>query len=242
MDGRLVISPKDQMPWFHAHRSYFTGFWAFAASPRQLGLEPDKLLTRVDDNSTNAGPLGRFDWVWTPKDPIAALNAKVRGSEAGMESLRCWMVASDEEKILEFVNETDASGAYREPWRQHWKGSWYDRSGEVHCDPWSFKAGDNYTVVAMNGIDDRYEWTPDQSDFFTMMQHGIFFLNYETDGDGGEEAVGPTMEVFGDFDTDMNNDVKIKVTYQAEKELEELEAEMNERMKSNIRVIRQESP
>ena len=173
---------------------------------------------------------------------MEALMERIESSEAGMAALRCFMRSSDGEKTLERVNETDSSSRYPEAWRQNWKGNWYDRAGEVHCDPWSFKAGDNYTVVAMNGIDDRYEWTPDQRDFSTMMQHGIFFLNYETDGDGGEEAVGPTMEVFGDFDTDCKNDVKIKGTYQAEKEVEELEAEMNERMKSNIRVIRQESP
>ncbi|QDZ23632.1 hypothetical protein HOP50_11g61720 [Chloropicon primus] len=210
VDGNVIVSPEDQMPWFHAHRSYFTAFWAFAASPEELGLTTD-LLRRVDDNNaTKNGPLDdRWDWVWTPKDPPRALFERVRGSEKGINSLRCWLSASDEEKVLEYVNGTSKSPDYRQAWQQDWKASWYDRSGEVHCKPWTFKKGDNYTVVALNGIDERYNWTHDQSDFFTMMQHDIFFLAYETTG----PELGPTMEIFGDFESSGRNEVKVKWTY-----------------------------
>ena len=43
VDGKVIVSPEDQLPWFHAHRSYFTAFWAFAASPEELGLSTDLL-------------------------------------------------------------------------------------------------------------------------------------------------------------------------------------------------------
>ena len=201
VDGKVIISPEDQLPWFHAHRSYFTAFWAFAASPEELGLTT-KLLRKVDDNNqTRNGKLDKFDLVWTPDDPIRALEEKVAQSKKGLKSLRCWLVASDEEKVLEYVNETAGfSPELSEPWQQNWKGSWYDRAGEVHCNPWSFKKGDSYTLVGMNGIDDRYNWTHDQSDFFTMMQHNILFLLYETIG----PELGPTMEMFGSFNTQGN--------------------------------------
>ena len=201
VDGKIIISPEDQLPWFHAHRSYFTAFWAFAASPEELGLTT-KLLRKVDDNNqTRNGKLDKFDLVWTPDDPIRALEEKVAQSKKGLKSLRCWLVASDEEKVLVYVNETAGfSPELSEPWQQNWKGSWYDRAGEVHCNPWSFEKGDRYTVVGMNGIDDRYNWTHDQSDFFTMMQHNILFLLYETIG----PELGPTMEMFGGFNTQGN--------------------------------------
>ena len=96
-----------------------------------------------------------------------------------------------------------------EPWQQNWKGSWYDRAGEVHCNPWSFKKGDSYTLVGMNGIDDRYNWTHDQSDFFTMMQHNILFLLYETTG----PELGPTMEILGDFRSKGKNIVALMWSY-----------------------------
>ena len=131
-------------------------------------------------------------------------------SKKGLKSLRCWLVASDEEKVLEYVNETAGfSPELSEPWQQNWKGSWYDRAGEVHCNPWSFKKGDSYTVVGMNGIDDRYNWTHDQSDFFTMMQHNILFLLYETTG----PELGPTMEILGDFRSKGKNIVSLMWSY-----------------------------
>ena len=38
------------------------------------------------------------------------------------------------EKVLVYVNETAGfSPELSEPWQQNWKGSWYDRAGEVHC-------------------------------------------------------------------------------------------------------------
>ena len=210
VDGKVIISPEDQLPWFHAHRSYFTAFWAFAASPEELGLTT-KLLRKVDDNNqTRNGKLDEYDLVWTPDDPIRALEEKVAQSKKGLKSLRCWLVASDEEVVLEFVNETAGfSPELSEPWQQNWKGSWYDRAGEVHCNPWSFKKGDSYTVVGMNGIDDRYNWTHDQSDFFTMMQHNILFLLYETTG----PELGPTMEILGDFRSKGKNIVSLMWSY-----------------------------
>ena len=209
----------------------------------------------MDDNSTNAGKLGQWDYVWAPEDPTKSLWERVKKSEKGQKSLRCRMMASEEEKILEYVNETGVSDTFSEPWQQNWKGSWYDCSGEVHCDPWSFKKGDSYTVVAMNGIDPRYEWTHDQSDFFTMMQHGIFFLAYETAG----PDLGPTMEIFGDFHTDGHNEVKIKWSYVPEalsngtdfffgnkkrqRLYEEvLEEYLNDQMNSSITVMRDDPP
>ena len=159
---------------------------------------------------TKNGPLDEYDVVWTPEDPSKALEEKVATSKKGLKSLRCWMVASDEEKVLEYVNETAGfSPELSEPWQQNWKGSWYDRAGEVHCNPWSFKKGDSYTVVGMNGIDDRYNWTHDQSDFFTMMQHNILFLLYETTG----PELGPTMEMFGAFSKTGMTHVIVKWSY-----------------------------
>ena len=210
VDGKVIISPEDQLPWFHAHRSYFTAFWAFAASPEELGLTTDLLEEVGDNNVTKNGDVDhKFDMVWKPKDPMKALEEKVAGSKAGLKSLRCWMVASNEEVVLEFVNETVPSTENSQPWQQNWKGSWYDRAGEVHCNPWSFKKGDSYTVVGMNGIDDRYNWTHDQSDFFTMMQHNILFLLYETTG----PELGPTMEMFGGFQIEGQSRVVLKWSY-----------------------------
>ena len=210
VDGKVIVSPEDQLPWFHAHRSYFTAFWAFAASPEELGLTTDLLEEVGDNNVTKNGDVDhKFDMVWKPKDPMKALEEKVAGSKAGLKSLRCWMVTSNEEVVLEFVNETVPSTENSQPWQQNWKGSWYDRAGEVHCNPWSFKKGDSYTVVGMNGIDDRYNWTHDQSDFFTMMQHNILFLLYETTG----PELGPTMEMFGGFQIEGQSRVVLKWSY-----------------------------
>jgi len=258
-DGRMIISPEDQLPWFHAHRSYFDSMWAFAASPEELGLRPEELLTRVDDNNqTKNGPLGEFDYVWSQKnwtkgDAIRALEDKVGGSDKGFQSLRCWLRTSDEERVLEFVDGTAKEP--REAKDQDWKASWYDRSGEVHCDPWSFKAGDNYTVVALNGIDqEKYNWTHDQSDFFTMMQHGIFFTAYETTG----PELGPTVEMFGDFDSSLASDVKVKMSYVPdslkgdaeryfrEENAEEFRRAINEdfdgKIGGHVNIIRQATP
>ena len=209
VDGKVIISPEDQLPWFHAHRSYFTAFWAFAASPEELGLTTDLLEKVGDNNVTKNGPLDEYDLVWVPEDPTKALEEKVARSKKGLKSLRCWLIASDQEVVLEFVNETVPSPELSEPWQQNWKGSWYDRAGEVHCNPWSFKKGDSYTVVGMNGIDDRYNWTHDQSDFFTMMQHNILFILYETTG----PELGPTMEMFGGFSMTDLTQVLLKWSY-----------------------------
>ena len=210
-DGKVLISPQDQLPWFHSHRSYFKAMWAFDASAEDLGLTLD-LLHKVDDYE---GHLDKYDLVWTPdgEDATQALMDRINNSTAGMDALRCWLVGSDEEKILEYVNGTDSSSLYPESWQQNWKESWYDRAGEVHCkDSWTFEKGDSYTVVTLNGVDDRLM---DKMDTFTMFQHAILFLAYETP-EGSE--LGPTMEVYGDFSTEhpVNGgfmDLKLKTTW-----------------------------
>ncbi|QDZ24797.1 hypothetical protein HOP50_14g73370 [Chloropicon primus] len=206
-NGEIIISPEDQMPWFHAHRSYFTAFWAFASSPEDLGLTSD-LLKPVDDNNvTKNGPLDMFDKVWTPEDPIQALSDKI--GLKGKESMRCWLMHNEDEKVLEFVEGSDSSSKYPSAWQQDWKASYYDRAGEVHCKPWSFKKGERYTVVALNGLDPHFNWTHDQSDFFTMMQHNILFLPYKSHG----PELGPTMEIYGNFETNSRNQVRMPWTY-----------------------------
>ena len=175
VDGKVLVSRKDQFPWFHAHRKFCGAAWVFAATPEELGLTTD-LLQVVDDNENEHQETRPGDLVWNPpesEDPIASLLRRVGESEAGLASLRCWLAGSEEEKVLEHVNATDASSAYPEAWRQNWIEGWYDRAGEVHCDEWSFKRGDDITVVTLNGLDAR---VPDL-DLYT--QHGVFFLPYE---------------------------------------------------------------
>jgi hypothetical protein len=204
-DGKVIISPEDQLPWFHSHRSYFKSMWAFAASAEELGLTQD-LLHPVDDY--DQGALDRYDLVWTPdgEDATQALMDRISKSAAGMDSLKCWLTGSDEEKILEHVNGTDASELYPETWQQNWKESWYDRAGEVHCNPWSFEKGDDYTIVTLNGVHDELL---DKLDHFTWLQHGILFIAYESTG----TEIGPTLEIYGNFDMTDGMALKMKTTF-----------------------------
>ncbi len=102
------------------------GVWAFAATPEELGLTKD-LLQVVDDNTNPHSPTADNDLIWNPEvaDPVAALMARVQASEAGLEALRCWMLDSDDEQGLEFVNGTDASRAFPNAWNQNWIEGWY---------------------------------------------------------------------------------------------------------------------
>jgi hypothetical protein len=152
----------------------------------------------VDDNES-VQPTESYDLVWTPdsEDATQALMDRIRKSAAGMDALRCWSTDSEQEKMLEYVNGTDSSALYPESWHQNWKESWYDRAGEVHCDPWSFKKGDSYTVVTLNGVDDRIS----ADDLSIMTQHGAFFVAYESTG----PELGPTMEVYGPYSNDMKH-------------------------------------
>jgi hypothetical protein len=194
-DGRVLISEEDQLPWFHSHRKFCHSVWVFAASPEELGLTQD-LLQPVDDNES-VQPTESYDLVWTPdsEDATQALMDRIRKSAAGMDALRCWSTDSEQEKMLEYVNGTDSSALYPESWHQNWKESWYDRAGEVHCDPWSFKKGDSYTVVTLNGVDDRIS----ADDLSIMTQHGAFFAAFESTG----PELGPTMEVYGPYSNDL---------------------------------------
>ena len=190
VDGKVIVSQKDQMPWFHAHRKFCQGAWIFAASPEELGLTRD-LLQKVDDNTNQYQPTGFNDLVWNPEgnNPVKALIERVENSKAGMESLKCWLMGSEAEKVLEYVNGTDASSDYPESWQQNWRESWYDRAGELHCDPWSFGKGDSSTVVTLNGLDERIPL--DDLSIFT--QHGAAFIPYESTG----SEIGPSYEVYG---------------------------------------------
>ena len=192
VDGKVIVSQKDQMPWFHAHRKFCQGAWIFAASPEELGLTRD-LLQKVDDNTNQYQPTGFNDLVWNPEgnNPVKALIERVENSKAGMESLKCWLMGSEAEKVLEYVNGTDASSDYPESWQQNWRESWYDRAGELHCDPWSFGKGDSYTVVTLNGLDERIPL--DDLSIFT--QHGAAFIPYESTG----SEIGPSYEVYGPY-------------------------------------------
>ena len=192
VDGKVIVSQKDQMPWFHAHRKFCQGAWIFAASPEELGLTMD-LLQKVDDNVHPYQPTRDNDLVWNPEgnNPVKALIERVENSKAGMESLKCWLMGSEAEKVLEYVNGTDASSDYPESWQQNWRESWYDRAGELHCDPWSFGKGDSYTVVTLNGLDERIPL--DDLSIFT--QHGAAFIPYESTG----SEIGPSYEVYGPY-------------------------------------------
>ncbi|QDZ24722.1 hypothetical protein HOP50_14g72580 [Chloropicon primus] len=191
VDGKVVISPEDQLPWFHAHRPYFKAMWAFAASPEDLGLTSD-LLFKVDDQVNNLKP-SDYDYVWTvdgAEDVVEALRARVGNSTAGLESLRCYLRSSDAEKILERVDATNSSSQFPEAWQQNWKGNLYDRAGEVHCKPWEFKKGDSYTIVTLNGVHDEM-----RNQSIATFQHQGFWLVYETTG----PRKGPNFEAFGTF-------------------------------------------
>lgn len=205
VDGKVLISPEDQLPWFHAHRPYFKSMWAFAASPEELGLTAD-LLRTVDDYDPDMIEVKDYDYVWTPdgEDATQALMDRISSSSAGMDALRCWLIGSEEEKILEHVNGTDSSALYPESWHQNWKESWYDRAGEVHCDPWSFKKGDSYTVVTLNGI---YE--PMKEENISTLQHNGFWLVYESTG----EQFGPNLELYGPYTSNETLTYKLPSTW-----------------------------
>uniref|UniRef100_A0A7S2Z7S4 Uncharacterized protein n=1 Tax=Chloropicon laureae TaxID=464258 RepID=A0A7S2Z7S4_9CHLO len=98
VDGKLVISREDQVPWFHSHKPYFRAMWAFAASPEELGLTGD-LLWQVDDQIGGQGARD-YDYVWAPdgEDPLTALKRRVNQSVAGWEALRCWMLPEGEDE------------------------------------------------------------------------------------------------------------------------------------------------
>ena len=197
VDGKVIVSQKDQMPWFHAHRKFCQGAWIFAASPEELGLTRD-LLQKVDDNTNQYQPTGFNDLVWNPEgnNPVKALIERVENSKAGMESLKCWLMGSEAEKVLEYVNGTDASSDYPESWQQNWRESWYDRAGELHCDPWSFGKGDSYTVVTLNGLDERIP----SDDLGIFTQHGAILIPYESTG----PDPGPvTTELYAPYSTDL---------------------------------------
>jgi hypothetical protein len=201
VNGRVIYSPLDQTPWVHAHRSFLRGQWAFAASPEDLGLTLDLLeqtplesVPGADGTDKDTTPY-YLDLSWVPRDQDThtALFDKIKNSKAGMESLRCWMVPSEEEKTLEFVKGTDASRAYPEAWQQNWEETYYDRVGQVHCNEWSFKKGDNYTIVAINGLRDELADLGKPN-----LQHIGFKLEYEATGD----VIGPNLEVFSGYSLD----------------------------------------
>ena len=196
VDGKVIYSPKDQTPWIHSHRSFLKGMWAFAASPEELGLTLD-LLEQTPQESVPEGSVERSnerDMCWMPRtqDAEAALFDKIKNSKAGMEALRCWLNPSNEEKTLEFVKGTDTSLQYPEAWQQNWEETWYDRVGQVHCDPWSFKKGDNYTIVAINGLRDELADLGKPN-----LQHIGFKLEYESFG-----TIGPNYECYSPYSLD----------------------------------------
>jgi hypothetical protein len=196
VDGRVIYSPLDQTPWVHSHRSFLRGEWAFAASPEDLGLTSDLLQQTpqesVPEGSSETSKDRDMCWIKFPrgKDAKRSLFDKIKNSKAGMESLRCWMVPSEEERTLEFVKGTDTSLAYPEAWQQGWDETWYDRVGQVHCNEWSFRKGDNYTIVAINGLHDELAGLDKPN-----LQHYDFKLEYESTGD----MIGPNLEVYAPF-------------------------------------------
>jgi hypothetical protein len=199
VDGRVVYSPMDQTPWVHSHRTFLKGEWAFAGSPEELGLTLD-LLEQTPQESVPGSEGDKFlqtdsaDQCWIPRgnqDAQEALFDKIKNSKAGMEALRCWLVPSEDEKTLEFVKGTDTSRAYPEAWQQNWDETYYDRVGQVHCNEWSFKKGDNYTIVAINGLRDELAGLGKPN-----LQHIGFKLEYEA----AEEGLMPfNFEVLGSY-------------------------------------------
>jgi hypothetical protein len=133
-----------------------------------------------------------LDQSWIPRgqDAHTALENKIMNSKAGMRALRCWL--DPEEKTLEFVQGTDTNSplAYPEAWQQNWEETWYDRVGQVKCNPWSFRKGDDYTIVAINGVRDELADLDNPN-----LQHIGFKLEYETFGD----EIGPNLEVFSPY-------------------------------------------
>jgi hypothetical protein len=184
--------------------------WAFAASPDELGLTSD-LLQQTPQESVPASSNEisyDIDQCWIPRgnqDAQEALFDKIKNSKAGMDALRCWLVPSEDEKTLEFVKGTDTSLAYPEAWQQNWDETYYDRVGQVHCNEWSFKKGDNYTIVAINGLRDELAGLGKPN-----LQHIGFKLEYETFGD----VIGPNLEVFAPYDQGFTSPEKeLKANY-----------------------------
>jgi len=203
--GQVIYSPKDQYPWLHSHRSFLKGMWAFAASPEELGLTPDLLeltpQSAVPEGSSELAT--ERDACWVPRDgDMSAEEAMwhvIRNSEAGKEAARCWLTTNDDladKRTLDFVPGTDANwrDGYVEAWQQGWEESWYDRAGQVYCNqPWLFEPGDNYTIIAVNGLDPRLD--EDGGWDKPNLQHVGFKLAYETFAD----APGPNLEVYSSF-------------------------------------------
>ena len=200
VDGQVLYSLKDQLPWFHSHRSFTQGLWAFAASPEDLGLTVDlleqtpqaSLPQESGQNSTEK------DACWIPppeQDAVQVLMDTIKSSSAGMGALKCWLVPGDsaDDRTLEFVRGTDTSpGEYPEAWQQNWKESWYDRVGTVYCDgSWTFKKGEPYTIVAVNGLDEKLS----DKTSLPNLQHIGLKMDYETFG----EQRGPNMEIYGSY-------------------------------------------
>merc|ERR1712072_581788 len=172
----------------------------FAASPEELGLTQDLLeqtpQDQVPESSNEVSWTYDTSWIPRGQDAEKVLFDKIRNSKAGMESLRCWMVPSEEEKTLEFVKGTDTSPLdYPEAWQQGWEETHYDIVGQVHCNEWSFKKGDNYTIVAINGLREELAGLDKPN-----LQHYDFKLEYESTGD----AIGPNLEVYAPFSDDFS--------------------------------------
>ena len=142
-----------------------------------------------------------LDQCWIPREQDAeqVLFDKIRNSKAGMDALRCWLVPSEEEKTLEHVQGTDTSYEYPHAWQQNWEDTFYDRVGQVHCNPWTFNKGDNYTIVAINGLREELAGLDKPN-----LQHIGFKLEYETFGD----MVGPNVEVYAPYSEEFSTPEK----------------------------------